>query len=114
MDLLKTLSEIVANVELVKVQLDQAKQEAELLVSQQPQNDKLYSQAELEAKIQEAIAPLQTQVSQLQIEIESIPAKIELAKIDAVAQFKSEFLEKYKAAQEQELQIENSIQELLK
>lgn len=129
MDLVKLLNELVANIAALQVQLADAQASAQALADAKykegfdagvasvvipPVSDKLYSQVELEAKIAEALLPLQTQIAELQAQVEAVPAQIEQAKVEAVAQFKMEFLEKYKAAQVAESQIENSIEELLK
>jgi len=131
MDLVKLLNDLVANIAALQTQLADAQASAQALadakykegfdagvasvvIPEVPVSDKVYSQAELEAKIAEALLPLQEKLVELQAQVEAVPAQIEQAKLDAVAQFKAEFLEKYKAAQIAESQIENSVEELLK
>lgn len=73
-------------------------------------SDKIYSQVELDAKIAEVVAPLDAKIVELQVKVDEIPSLIESAKID----LKSELLEKFKAAQGAETELEKAFEDILK
>lgn len=73
-------------------------------------SDKIYSQVELDAKIAEVVAPLDAKIVELQVKVDEIPSLIESAKID----LKSELLEKFKAAQDAETELEKAFEDILK
>lgn len=73
-------------------------------------SDKIYSQVDLDAKIAEVVAPLDAKIVELQVKVDEIPSLIESAKID----LKSELLEKFKAAQDAETELEKAFEDILK
>lgn len=76
--------------------------------------DKLYSQAELDAKIQDAVLPLNEQVKVLAESVESLKLEVESGKVEAVASFKAELAAKYNDLQVAETVAETGFGELLK
>jgi hypothetical protein len=75
-----------------------------------PPSDKLYSEEELQAKIKEALFPLEEKITSLEAEISLLPQKIE----EGVAAFKAELLAKYNELQVAETAAEVGFGELLK
>lgn len=73
-------------------------------------NPKIYSQEELDA----VVIPMREQIAALQVEVDSIPSKIEAAKSESIAAFKAELLAKYEEKQVVESQAETGFAELLK
>lgn len=73
-------------------------------------SDKLYSQAELDAKIQDAILPLQEEINVLKSQI----VDVEVVKSEAKAELKAELLAKYEEQQVVESQSETGFSDLLK
>lgn len=131
MDLVKLLNELVANIAALQSQLADAQASAQALadlkynegfeagkasvvIPEVPVSDKVYSQAELDAKIAEAIMPLQAQITELQAKVDGMSAAIETAKVEAVAAFKADLAIKYEAMQVVEAQAETGFAELLK
>jgi hypothetical protein len=72
-----------------------------------PPSDKLYSQEELDAKIQEAVLPLQAKIAELEV----VVAGIDQLVADKLAAFKADLLEKVKSIDAIE---DASLEELLK
>lgn len=128
MDLVKLLNDLVANIAALQSQLADAQASAQALADakykegfdagvasvQIPVSDKVYSQIELDAKIAEALLPLQTQIADLQAKVDAIPSALESAKVEAVAAFKAELVVKYQEMQVVEEQAETGFAELLK
>ena len=75
-----------------------------------PASDKIYSEEELQAKIKEALFPLEEKITSLEAEISLLPEKIE----EGVAAFKAELLAKYNELQVAETAAEVGFGELLK
>lgn len=73
-------------------------------------SDKLYSQAELDAKIQDAILPLQEEINILKSQSIDVEAVI----FEAKSELKAELLAKYEEQQVAESQAETGFLELLK
>lgn len=72
--------------------------------------DKIYSEEELQAKIAEAVAPLQKKIEELEAVVAGVDQKI----ADGVALFKAELLAKYEELQVAETAAEVGFAELLK
>jgi hypothetical protein len=72
-----------------------------------PPSDKLYSQEELDAKIQEAVLPLQAKIAELEV----VVAGIDQLVADKMAAFKAELLVKI---QELDALEDSAVAELLK
>jgi len=72
-----------------------------------PPSDKLYSEEELQAKIAEAVAPLQKKIEELEAVVAGVDQKI----ADAVAAFKADLLVKVKEVDAIE---DAALEELLK
>lgn len=73
-------------------------------------SDVVYTEAELQAKLAEAVAPLNTKVEELSAEVQLIPAKLDEAKVSV----KAELAAKYAELQVAESQIETGFGDLLK
>jgi len=73
-------------------------------------SEKIYTQEELDAKIQEALLPLQAKVAELEVVVSGIDQKI----ADGVAMVKSELLIKYNELQVAETAAEVGFADLLK
>ncbi len=72
--------------------------------------DKIYSQAELDAKIAEAMLPVQEQVAALQAQVDGFPQML----ADKMAEFKAELSAKYQEMLVVENNAETGFAELLK
>lgn len=72
-------------------------------------SDKLYSQAELDAKIQDAILPLQEQINVLNSQV----VDVEAVKAEAKAELKAELKAKYEEQQVAESSSETGFSDLL-
>lgn len=125
MDLVALLNSLVANIAALQAQLVDAQASADALakakydegfaagVASVGGSDKIYSQAELDAKIAEAVLPLNEKVASLEAKIVEIEAGIEVKVKDAVAVFKAELLAKYEAQQVAESEGETGFKNLL-
>jgi hypothetical protein len=131
------LTTILALLEQVKVQVEELKvaQEAELAavakakydegfaagVSSVTGGDKIYSQAECDAKVVEAVAlavaPLQTELDAVKVELEAlkadVAAQMEAVKVAAKEEAKAEILAKVQEQQASETAGEQAIIDLL-
>lgn len=79
-----------------------------------PPSDKLYSQEELDAKLAEALLPLNDKIVELEKKIEELTLAVDAAKVEAVALFKAELAAKYEELQVAETAAEVGFGELLK
>jgi len=75
-----------------------------------PVSEKIYTQEELDAKIQEALFPVNEKVAALEAEVALVPQKV----AEGVAAFKAELLAKYNELQVAETATEVGFAELLK
>lgn len=75
-----------------------------------PASDKIYSEEELQAKVAEAVAPLQKKIEELEVVVAGVDQKI----ADALAAFKAELLAKYNEFQVAETAAEVGFADLLK
>lgn len=121
MDLVKLLNELVANIAALQAQLVDAQASADALAKLKydegfaagvasvvaPPSDKIYSQAELDQKIADALLPIQA-------ELEAVKASIEPKVAEALAVFKADLLSKYQEQQVVESQLETGFADLLK
>jgi uncharacterized small protein (DUF1192 family) len=73
-----------------------------------------FSQADIDAAVAAAVAPMNEQIVALQAEVEGLKAQIEQVKSEAVAAFKAELLAKYEEMQVVESQLETGFGEMLK
>lgn len=73
-------------------------------------SEKIYTQEELDAKIQEALLPLQTKVEELEVVVAGLDQKV----ADGVAMVKAELLAKYNELQVAETASEVGFADLLK
>lgn len=60
-----------------------------------PNVDKIYSQAELDQKVSEAVIPLQEQIAGMQAQIDAVPSVIDSKVAEAVAAVKADLVAKY-------------------
>lgn len=125
MDLLKLLQDLVAQLGALQAQLADAQAALDAakklsydqgfadgvasLPPPPPASDKIFSQAEADALVAAAVAPLQAQVADLQSKVDGIPKLV----ADAVAALKADLLSKYEAAQAAESQVELDFKNLL-
>ena len=86
---------------------------AEGVASVIPNVDKIYSQAELDQKISEALVPVNEQVAALSVELQSVKDSIEGLKAEAIAALKAELKLKYDEMQVVESQAESGFANLL-
>ena len=86
---------------------------AEGVASVLPNVDKIYSQAELDQKISEALVPMNDQVAALGVELQVVKDSIEGLKSEAVAAFKAELKVKYDEMQVIESSAETGFASLL-
>lgn len=128
MDILKLLTDLAATIEALKSQLVDAQAAVDQVAKESydkgfadgvasvvvPPSDKIYSQAEADALVEAAVAPLKEQVSLLQAQVDGIPAQIEAAVSEAVAKLKADLKAAYDAAQAAEGEAESKFDELLK
>lgn len=78
-----------------------------------PEDDKIFSQAELDQKIEEAVSPFRVEIEQVKAELESLKADVPQQIDAAVAAFKAELKAKYEAAQASESESEKVFGDLL-
>lgn len=110
MDLVKLLNELVANIAALQAQLVDAQASADALAkakydegfaagvaSVNTQTDKIYSQAELDAKIAEALAPLYQKINELELKVADLEASKAAEIAAAVLAKKQEIVAKIKA-----------------
>lgn len=64
-----------------------------------PNVDKIYSQAELDQKVSEAVLPLQEQIVSMQAQLDAVPSVIDMKVGEALAAFKAELKAKYELQQ---------------
>lgn len=80
--------------------------------------EKIYTQADLDNAVVNAVGPLAEELALVKSELEAlkvdVDGKIEIAKGEAVAMFKAELKAKYDEAQVKETELELAIGELLK
>lgn len=127
-----TITELQAKLAEAETALAEAKQasydEGFAAGAASAQSDKIYSQADLDAAVASAIAPLEAANADLMVQLDGVKANVaaleaQLAELtsgleakvsEAVAAFKAELLAKYQEAQAQETEIEKTIEDLLK
>lgn len=123
MDLITLLNNLVASIATLQLQLADAqaaldaekkasydKGFADGVASVNPSSDKIYSQAELDAKLAEALLPLQLKIEELEKKV----TELEIAQDAKVNAFKAELLAKYEAQQVAESEGETGFKDLLK
>ncbi len=136
-DLLNQLPQLLATIEALKAQATEAAAlvELEKAVSYQagfeagvasvPVSTKIYDQAEVDAMVAAAIAPIQLMVEEGKAQIEALKMELEAAKSEidskiseavaaATATFKAELLAQYEAQQVAESEGETGFAALLK
>lgn len=77
-------------------------------------SDKIYSQAELDAKIQEAVSSINAELVAVKADLESLKAQIDSKIAESIGLFKAELLAKYNEKQVVEQQAETGFADLLK
>lgn len=77
-------------------------------------SDKIYSQDELDAKIQEALQPVQAELDSVKAQMVDMQVQIDQKIADAIAAFKADLLAKYQDQQVVEAQSETGFADLLK
>lgn len=104
MDIIKLLQELQSSIGALQAQLLDAQAAADSIakenydmgfaagVASVPADDKIYSQAELDA----AVGPLQEQISALQIQMQDMQNALNQKVADAVAAIKADLLAKYR------------------
>jgi outer membrane murein-binding lipoprotein Lpp len=89
MDLIKLLNDLVASIEALKAQLADAQAAADALAKTKYDEgfaagvasvDKGFTQADLDAAVASAVAPLSEKIAALQSQIDGIPGQIQAAK----------------------------------
>lgn len=125
MDLVALLNNLVANIAALQAQLVDAQASADALakakydegfaagVASVGGGEKIYSQAELDAKIVEAIAPLNVKIAELDAKVLELEAAV-LAEAGKLVAFKADLLAKYEEAQVAESAVETGFKDLLK
>jgi len=124
MDLLKMLSDLSEAITAMQAQIAAADEVAKAKYDegfaagvksmQAPHSDKIYSQAELDAKVEEVVAPLIEQIEALKKDIEAAKAEVQPKIDEAILAFKAELLAKYNEQQVVESESETGFAELLK
>lgn len=76
--------------------------------------DKIYSQAELDAKVAEAVAAVQLQLDAVKAELEQLKGEVDLKIASALSAFKADLLAKYQEQQVVESASETGFADLLK
>ena len=125
MDLVALLNGLVANIAALQAQLVDAQASADALakakydegfaagVASVGVSDKIYSQAELDAKIAEAVLPLNEKIALLDAKVLELEALVVSADAKLV-EFKQMLLAKYEEAQVAESAVETGFKDLLK
>ena len=124
MDLLKMLSDLGAAITDLQNQLEAAKALAVteydrgfakgVKSTQGEASDKIYSQAELDAKLEEAIDAVSAEIESLKAELEATKASVEPKIEEAIKAFKADLLAKYEEQQVAESESETGFAALLK
>ena len=77
-------------------------------------SDKIYSQAEVDAKIAESIAPLQLQINDLSLKLEAAIADKDASIAQSLSDLKASLLAQLELEQASELALKESFKSLLK
>ena len=124
MDLVVLLNSLVANIAALQAQLVDAQASADALakakydegfaagVASVGGGEKIYSQAELDAKIAEAVAPLNVKIAELDAKVAELSAAL-VAEAGKLVAFKADLLAKYEAQQVAESEGETGFKNLL-
>lgn len=124
MDLVALLNSLVASIAALQAQLADAQKAADDLakvkydegfaagVASVVVSDKIYSQAELDAKIAEAVAPLNAKIVELDVKVAELSAAV-VAEAGKLVAYKAELLAKYEAQQVAESEGETGFKNLL-
>lgn len=124
MDLLKLLQDLVAQLAALQAQLSdvpKALEDAKKLSYDEgfkagvasvpvPVSDKIYSQAELDKAVADAVAPMQVQIEDLKAQVATIDQKV----LAGMAQMKADLLVKYKELEVALVASETGFEDLLK
>lgn len=123
-DLLNLLNTLAETIEGLKTQLADAQAALDVASKQSYDNgfaagvasvaDKIYSQVEMDAAIEAAVAPLKLEIEAMKLEIEALKLQVEEQGKAAVAAFKAEMLAKYEEMQVVETEAETGFKEFLK
>ncbi len=135
MDIVKMLQDLAASIAALTSQLSDAQAAADAIAKTAydkgfvdgvasvppPVNDKIYSQAELDAAVASAVAPLnetvaamQVQLADLQAVVDGMAGKIDEAVTASLVAFKAQLTAAYEAQQVVESESETGFKDLLK
>lgn len=115
MDLVKLLQDLLANVTALQTQLVDAEAAAKANYDQGfadgvasiPVSDKIFSQADLDAAVLGAVAPLQIQIDDLKAQVLALQGSVDQAVAEAVAAVKADLLVKFQALEAGEKSFED-------
>lgn len=129
MDLVTLLKGLVDQINALQLQLADAESAASAIAKENydkgfadgvasvpppVEDDKIYSQTELDAAVEAAVSPFRVELESVKAELESVKLSVDQKISDALAIFKADLKAKYEEMQVAESVIETGFSDLLK